>query len=51
MLTARLGDFKIQRALNLDGGSSTGYYFKGARGLYLYPEEKHVRDFVGISAR
>ena len=51
MLTTRLGDFKIQRALNLDGGSSTGLYFKGARGLYLYPEEKHVRDFVGIVAR
>ena len=51
MLIARLGDFKIQRALNLDGGSSTGLYFKGARGLYLYPEEKHVRDFVGIIAR
>ena len=48
MLTARLGDFRIQRALNLDGGSSTSYYFKAARGLYLYSEEKHVRDFVGI---
>ena len=51
MLTARLGDFKVQRALNLDGGSSTGLYFKSARGLYLYPEEKHVRDFVGIVSR
>ena len=51
MLTTRLRDFKIQRALNLDGGSSTGLYFKGARGLYLYPEEKTVRDFVGVVAR
>jgi uncharacterized protein YigE (DUF2233 family) len=51
MLTAGLGDFKIQRALNLDGGSSAGLYFKGARGLYLYPEQKHVRDFVGIGPR
>jgi hypothetical protein len=51
MLTARLGDFRIQRALNLDGGSSSGYYFKAARSLYLYPEEKHVRDFVGIEPK
>ena len=48
ILSARLGDFTIQRALNLDGGSSSGYYFKARRGLYLYPEAKHVRDFIGI---
>jgi hypothetical protein len=51
MLTARLGDFKIQRALNLDGGSSSGYYFKSEHHFYLHPEEKRVRDFVGIVPR
>ena len=51
MLATPLGDFKIQRALNLDGGSSSAFYFKGEHGLILYPEEKTVRDFVGVVAK
>jgi len=51
ILATPLGDFKIQRALNLDGGSSSAFYFKGERGLFLYPEEKTVRDFVGIVSK
>jgi hypothetical protein len=51
ILAIPLGDFKIQRALNLDGGSSSAFYFNGKRGLFLYPEEKPVRDFVGLVAR
>ena len=51
ILATPLGDFKIQRALNLDCGSSSAFYFKGERGLFLYPEEKTVRDFVGIVSK
>lgn len=51
ILAVPLGDFKVQRALNLDGGSSSAFYFKGARGLFSYSEEKPVRDFLGIAAR
>ena len=52
MLATTLGDFKIQRALNLDGGSSSAFWFKRADGeVYYEPEEKTVRDFVGIVPR
>lgn len=52
ILTARLGDFKIQRALNLDGGSSSAFWFKRAGGGVVYhPEQKTVRDFVGVVAK
>jgi phosphodiester glycosidase len=51
ILATPLGDFKIQRALNLDGGSSSAFYFKGERGLAVYPGEKTVRDFIGIVPR
>ncbi|MEY2537938.1 MAG: hypothetical protein QOG67_1678 [Verrucomicrobiota bacterium] len=52
VLTVRLGDFKVQRALNLDGGSSSGFWFKRKDGsAFSIPEEKTVRDFVGILAR
>jgi uncharacterized protein YigE (DUF2233 family) len=42
-------DFKIQRALNLDGGSSSAFWFKRAKGnAFSISESKSVRDFVAI---
>jgi len=52
ILAAPLGDFKIQRALNLDGGSSSAFWFRRDDGsAFSIPEEKTVRDFVGVTAR
>ena len=46
------GDLKIQRALNLDGGSSSAFWFKRASGdAFSISEQKRVRDFVGIAPR
>ena len=51
ILTAQ-ADFKIQRALNLDGGSSTGFWFKRKDGgAFSISEQKNVRDFVGVIAK
>jgi hypothetical protein len=45
-------EFKIQRALNLDGGSSSAFWFKRANGSpFSIPERKPVRDFVAIVPR
>jgi uncharacterized protein YigE (DUF2233 family) len=45
-------DFKIWRALNLDGGSSSAFWFKRSDGsVFSISEEKNVRDFVGVGAR
>src|SRR5262249_26455738 len=42
-------EFKIQRALNLDGGSSSAFWFKRANGsAFSISEEKVVRDFLAI---
>jgi exopolysaccharide biosynthesis protein len=42
-------EWKIQRALNLDGGSSTAFWFKGTSGdPFSISEQKSVRDFVAI---
>ena len=41
-------DFKISRALNLDGGSSSGFWFARAGDAFSVPEQKSVRDFVAI---
>jgi hypothetical protein len=50
-LTA-LPDFKVWRALNLDGGSSSAFWFRRSDGTpFSIPEEKAVRDFVGISPK
>jgi Phosphodiester glycosidase len=52
VLAAPLGDFKIERALNLDGGSSSAFWFKRKDGdVFYYPADKPVRDFVGIVPR
>jgi uncharacterized protein YigE (DUF2233 family) len=52
ILATQLGDFKIQRALNFDGGSSSAFWCKRATGsAFSIGEEKTVRDFVGVTAR
>jgi hypothetical protein len=53
ILTAQFAfDFKIQRALNLDGGSSSAFWFKRqSGGAFSVPEQKTVRDFVGVVPR
>ncbi|MGB9474513.1 MAG: phosphodiester glycosidase family protein [Candidatus Udaeobacter sp.] len=45
-------DLKIERALNLDGGSSSGFWFARENGsAFSIPEQKQVRDFVAIVPR
>jgi uncharacterized protein YigE (DUF2233 family) len=45
-------DFKIQRALNLDGGSSSTFWFKRTNGsAFSIAELKPVRDFVAVVPR
>ena len=52
LATARLApDLKVQRALNLDGGSSSAFWFAGERGVFSIPEQKTVRDFVVIAPK
>jgi uncharacterized protein YigE (DUF2233 family) len=42
----------INRAINLDGGSSTGFYFKPGDGKVIYNAEySPVRNFLGIVPR
>jgi len=49
LATPRLAsDLQIQRALNLDGGSSSAFWFSGERGVFSIPEQKTVRDFVVV---
>jgi uncharacterized protein YigE (DUF2233 family) len=50
ILTAQLAaDLRIRRALNLDGGSSSGFWFLRRNGTaFSIPEEKNVRDFVAL---
>lgn len=41
--------FSVWRAMNLDGGSSTGFWFRPADGNAVsIAERKSVRDFVGV---
>jgi uncharacterized protein YigE (DUF2233 family) len=45
-------DLKIQSALNLDGGSSSAFWFARENGSAVsIPEQKPVRDFVAIVPR
>jgi uncharacterized protein YigE (DUF2233 family) len=39
---------KVQRALNLDGGSSSGFWFAGENGPFSISEQKTVRNFVAV---
>ena len=41
-------DLKVQRALNLEGGSSSAFWFAGERGPFSISEQKAVRDFVAV---
>jgi hypothetical protein len=44
--------FKIQRALNLDGGSSSAFWFRRKDGsAFSIPEQKTVRDFIAVVPR
>ena len=46
------GDLKIERALNLDGGSSSAFWFAQENGKAVsIPEQKPVRDFVAVVPR
>jgi uncharacterized protein YigE (DUF2233 family) len=44
-------DFKIDRALNLDGGSSSAFWFRDRTTPFSISEQKTVRDFVAVSAK
>jgi len=47
--TSLAKDFKLQRALNLDGGSSTAFWFARENNeAFSIPEQKSVRDFVAV---
>jgi len=48
-ITSFAENLRIERALNLDGGSSTGFWFARENGsAFSISEQKPVRDFVGI---
>ena len=53
LATTQLGDgFKISGALNLDGGSSSAFWFAARDGAtYSIAEQKTVRDFIAIVPR
>jgi uncharacterized protein YigE (DUF2233 family) len=52
LATTRLADgFEISRALNLDGGSSSAFWFARDREAFSISEQKIVRDFIGIVPR
>ena len=44
-------EVKLQRALNLDGGSSSAFWFAGAREPFSISEQKTVRDFIAVVPR
>ncbi len=47
-----IDDLKTARALNLDGGSSTGFWFARENGdAFSISEQKPVRDFVAIAPK
>ena len=49
VLKAAAGPNNIQRALNLDGGSSSAFWFRRKDGTtFSIPEQKDVRDFVAV---
>lgn len=53
LATIHLGESgKVTRALNLDGGSSSAFWFKRANGSVISQSElKTVRDFVAIGPK
>jgi len=46
-----VGKLEMARALNLDGGSSSAFWFAGREDTVSLPEQKTVRDFVAIVPR
>jgi uncharacterized protein YigE (DUF2233 family) len=45
-------DFRVWRAMNLDGGSSSAFWFrKNDDRVFSISEDKSVRDFVGVIAK
>jgi hypothetical protein len=44
-------EMKIQRALNLDGGSSSAFWFAGETAPFSIREQKTVRDFIAVVPR
>jgi Phosphodiester glycosidase len=47
--TSLAENLRVERALNLDGGSSSGFWLDRENGgAFSIPEQKPVRDFVGI---
>ncbi len=47
-----IAEFKVWRAINLDGGSSSAFWFARENGsAYSVPEQKPVRDFVAVIPR
>lgn len=47
--TTRLADdFRIERALNLDGGSSSAFWVARESSEFSIPEQKTVRDFIAV---
>jgi exopolysaccharide biosynthesis protein len=50
--TAIIPESKIQRAINLDGGSSSAFWFMRENGsVFSIPEHKPVRDFVAVVSK
>ena len=45
------GALKIERALNLDGGSSSAFWFADDDKAFSIPEQKTVRDFLAVVAK
>ncbi|MFN2507356.1 MAG: phosphodiester glycosidase family protein, partial [Chthoniobacterales bacterium] len=43
-------NLKVQRAINLDGGSSSGFWFAGEDRVFSIPEQKTVRDYIAVVA-
>ncbi len=50
-VVAALGDLKIDRALNLDGGSSSAFWCRTDQRTVSLPGIKSVRDFVVVAPR
>jgi len=49
LATTRLADdFRIERALNLDGGSSSAFWVARQSSAFSIPERKTVRDFIAV---
>src|SRR5262245_36135441 len=50
--TSLAADSKIRRAMNLDGGSSSAFWFARENGsAFSIPGQKPVRDFVGVALK